>query len=61
MSYSMSTEVQNKLKEIVLKKKSLSEAQGEVLKVQASVHGTKQWNPRYRFVYISIYAKLIWV
>ena len=42
MSYSMSTEVQNKLKEIVLKKKSLSEAQGEVLKVQASVHGTKQ-------------------
>ena len=41
MSYSMSTEVQNKLKEIVLKKKSLSEAQGKVLKVQASVHGTK--------------------
>ena len=39
MSYSMSTEAQNKLKEIVLKKKSLSEAQGEVLKVQASVHG----------------------
>ena len=35
MSYSMSTEVQNKLKEIVLKNKSLSEAQGEVLKVQA--------------------------
>ena len=40
--YSMSTEVQNKLKEMVLKKKSLSEAQGEVLKVQVSVQGTKQ-------------------
>ena len=53
----MNTEVQNKLK--VLKGKSLSETQGEVLKVQASIYGTKRCKPKYRFVYIYIYMKLI--